>query len=280
MPLNMSRFEQLTSWAAQWNVTISETRETQGSFLGFGICAETPVVLKVSKHPGDEWHSGEVLGAFGGAGTVRVLEFTGGAALLERLDPAKELVEIVRTGNDEEATQILCGVIGQMAHHEAPAHCPTLADWGRGFDRGPFDQIPFNLLREARELYMKLESSQNQTMLLHGDLQHYNVLFDSERGWVAIDPKGVVGELEYELGAIVRNPVESPEFYISSQVIERRLRMLTNALNLDYRRALQWSFAQAVLSAIWDIEDGFEVEGDHHSLQLAREIRSILVSQS
>ena len=43
-------------------------------------------------------------------------------------------------------------------------------------------------------------------MLLHGDLQHYNVLLDKDRGWVAIDPKGVVGELEYEVGALLRNP--------------------------------------------------------------------------
>ena len=32
-----------------------------------------------------------------------------------------------------------------------------------------------------------------------------NVRFDSGRGWLAIDPKGVFGELEYEVGAVVRN---------------------------------------------------------------------------
>jgi streptomycin 6-kinase len=48
-------------------------------------------------------------------------------------------------------------------------------------------------------------------------LHHYNVLFDIESAvWVAIDPKGVVGELEYEVGAIIRNPVENPGLYVSS----------------------------------------------------------------
>jgi streptomycin 6-kinase len=43
--------------------------------------------------------------------------------------------------------------------------------------------------------------------LLHGDLQHYNVLLDRKRGWLAIDPKGVVAEGEFELGAALRNPI-------------------------------------------------------------------------
>ena len=272
----MSRFEQLTSLSVEWNVTIAETRETESSFLAFGTRADAPVVLKISKRAGDEWHSGDILRAFAGEGTVRVLQSTGGAVMLERLVPATELVELVRSGNDEEATKVLADVIARMAHHEAPPGCPTVADWGRGFDHGPFDQISSNLFQDAHKLYKDLESSQGPTMLLHGDLHHYNVLFDSGRGWVAIDPKGVVGELEYELGAMIRNPVESPELYISSEVAERRLRVLTTALDLNYRRALQWSFVQAVLSAIWDIEDGFVVTPDHASLRLAKTISPIL----
>ena len=96
-------------------------------------------------------------------------------------------------------------------------------------------------------------------MLLHGDLHHYNVLFDNERGWVAIDPKGVVGELEYEIGAILRNPVELPELFADPAVVERRLKTLTGLLSLNYTRALIWSFAQAILSAIWGVEDGYPI---------------------
>jgi streptomycin 6-kinase len=51
-------------------------------------------------------------------------------------------------------------------------------------------------------------SSQRYRRLLHGDLHHGNVLHDSERGWVAIDPKGVLGEPEYEIGVALRNPIE------------------------------------------------------------------------
>jgi streptomycin 6-kinase len=277
-----SAFEQLASRAHHWNVAIHHIRETTGSVLGFGAFGagqETRVVLKISKQPGDEWHAGDVLRAFDGDGTVRVYESDAGAVLLERLDPGKELVELVRQDNDEAATEILAQVMQQMAHHAPPAHCPTVLDWARGFDRylqSGDNQISRLLVNEAGELYRSLAGSQQRTMLLHGDLQHYNVLFDSRRGWVAIDPKGVVGELEYEIGAIVRNPVEQPDFFTSPTIIERRLRALTNALDLDYRRALEWSFAEAVLSAIWEVEDGYSVGPNNPALKLAHTIRPLL----
>jgi len=270
--------EQLSSKAAAWNVAIAEIRETEGSVLGFGLSNGNRVVLKVSSLS-DEKNSGTVLEAFQGAGIVRVHKSDHGAVLLERLDPATELVELVRSGRDDEATHILASTIGLMANHEPPPGCPTLFDWARAFDRyigehsgGP---ISLQLVREAESVYRNLALSQRQTMLLHGDLHHYNVLFDSSRGWIAIDPKGVVGELEYELGTIIRNPVELPDFYISRAIVERRLKQLTDALRLDYDRALRWSFAQAVLSAIWGLEDGFTVTADHPSLRLAEVIKMI-----
>jgi streptomycin 6-kinase len=97
-----------------------------------------------------------------------------------------------------------------------------------------------------------------------------------KRGWVAIDPKGVVGELEYEIGAILRNPVEQPDLFASTSTIERRLSRLASMLHLNYERALAWAFAQAVLSAIWDVEDGYRVEAEHHALRLARTIKPLL----
>jgi streptomycin 6-kinase len=264
--------DRLRAKAAEWNVTLEEIRETATSLLGFGVRGDARVVLKVTKQECDESHSGKVLRAFAGDGTVRIYESETGAVLLERLEPGEDLVSLVKRGEDEAATHILAQVMAKLAHHEAPAECPAVGDWGRGFDRylSSGDQrIPRDLVHEAIELFQDLVSTQCTTMLLHGDLQHYNVLFDRHRGWVAVDPKGVVGELEYEIGAILRNPVELHEYYSTPEIIHRRLRTLTDALSLNYSRALKWSFAQAVLSAIWDIEDGYPVDPDHPSLLLA-----------
>lgn len=244
--------------ATDWNVIIEETLETATSLIGFGVRAGVRVVLKITRKSGDESHSGKVLRAFAGDGAVRVYESETDAVLLERLEPGGHLVDLVKRGEDEEATRILANVIAKLAYHDAPAECPTVADWGRGFDRyleSGNKEIPRESVLEARNIYQELTSSQRTTMLLHGDLQHYNVLFDNERGWVAIDPKGVVGELEYEVGALLRNPVELPELYTNQTIFNRRLEILTDLLHLDHSRALNWARAQSVLSRIWDIED-------------------------
>lgn len=274
-----SLLDRLKARAQQWDVAIENTFETETSVLAFGERKSSRVVLKIIKHFLDEWHSGNILRAFEGEGMVRVYESDAGAVLLERLDPGDELVKLVRDGNDERATEILAHVINQLANHAAPEGCATVFDWACGFDRylDTADmQLPASLVHKAHDGYQRLAKSSSRTMLLHGDLHHYNVLFDSNRGWVAIDPKGVVGELEYEVGAILRNPTEQPDFFASRNVIERRLRILTDALHLDYGRTLQWSFAQAVLSAIWDVEDGYPVASTHPGLSLARTIEPML----
>jgi streptomycin 6-kinase len=272
--------ERLHTKAAAWNVTLDETRETATSLLGFGVRAGQRVVLKLTKAR-DEAYAGNVLRAFDGHGAVRIYEAATGAVLLEQLEPGEQLVSLVRRGEDDEATKILAQVIEKLANHAAPDECPTVADWGRGFDRyiaSSAQHIPGDLVRKAQLIYHQLTQSQRTTMLLHGDLQHYNVLFDRERGWTAIDPKGIVGELEYEAGALLRNPIEQPDLFTNRATIQRRLEILTDRLSMDHSRARQWSFAQAVLSAIWDVEDGYPVEPNHPALLLANTLSEMLAN--
>ena len=272
--------DQLHAKAAQWNVKLEETLKTATSLLGFGVRDRERVVLKLITGAKDEQHSGKVLRAFGGSGAVRVLEDEPGAVLLERLEPGEQLVDLVTCGYDDNATKVLAGVIEKLANHKPPEVCPYVADWGRGFDRylARADEQPISheLVREAQLVYHEMDSTQERMMLLHGDLQHYNVLYDYRHGWVAIDPKGVVGELEYEVGALLRNPIEQPEFFSSRDVVERRLKILTSLLPLDHSRTLKWAFAQAVLSAIWGVEDGHEVQPNNPALQLANTLRSMI----
>jgi streptomycin 6-kinase len=265
--------------AREWRLEIAQSFETETSVISYVSRDGQSLVLKVVKQQCDEWNAGEVLNAFDGHGVVRVYEHTGGAMLLERLQPGTSLVNLALDGRDEEATDILAGVIKTMSAREVPDDCPTVAMWGKGFDRYLVNEgkkIPRPLVESARQVFTKLVSSQRQPRLLHGDLHHHNVLSDANRGWVAIDPKGVIGETEYEIGAALRNPIAHPELFLSPPVIERRLNQFTKHLALDYERTLAWTFAQAVLSAIWEIEDGSEVSETNSALKLARIIQPML----
>lgn len=287
--MNAAPLDRLGGHARAWRVKVEDVFETETSVIAFGTRDVTAtenqaVVLKVVKQPGDEWCSGPVLAAFDGHGVARVYEHEPGAVLLERLKPGNSLVDLTLNGRDEEATDILADVIQQMTANAATpglemSGTATVADWAKGFDNyiatGDV-RIPRDLVEAGQRVFKNLCASEQRPRLLHGDLQHYNVLFDSERGWMAIDPKGVVGETEYEIGAFVRNPVAQPELFLSHATVERRLKQFTNRLNLDYERALGWAFAQAVLSAIWSIEDGFSVDATNPALRLAEITRPML----
>ena len=227
--------------------------------LAFGSRHGQPVVLKVIKHGGDEWDSGEILRAFEGSGVVRVYESVPGGMLLERAVPGESLVRLATSGRDGEATAILANVIKQMPATAASSRCPTVHDWANGFTgylQSGDEQISRDLVQDAHATFVELANSQRDVRLLHGDLHHDNVLRDVKRGWLAIDPKGVVAEVEYECGAVLRNPVEDPDLFTSPGVIDDRVAVFARMLGANPHRILRWAYAQAVLSAIWDIEDG------------------------
>jgi streptomycin 6-kinase len=272
-PISTHLLDRINHCARVWRLEIEDTFETETSAIAFVSRGGQALVLKLVKREGDEWYAGEVLEAFDGRGVVRVYEYDGGAMLIERLQPGHSLVEMVLSGKDEEATEVLAGVTQQHSPREIPTRCPAVQDWGRGFDRYSAtgdNQIPTELVESGKSVFFDLSASQRNPRLLHGDLQHYNVLFDAERGWLAIDPKGVVGEAEYEVGALLRNPVERPQLFLSTSTIEKRLRQFETQLNLNYERMLAWAFAQAVLSAIWSIEDSYQVDVMNPAMRLAQ----------
>jgi len=259
--------------ARAWRVTIERTLATDTSVIVHGRHGSQPVVLKVVKEPGDEWRCGEIAATFGGRGVVQVYDHAEGAALFERLDPGEPLAELTKNGRDEEATDILAMLLGRMSPLDPPDWCPTVERWGEAFARHAAtgnERVPRDLVEPARRIYSDLCSTQRNPALLHGDLHHYNVLSDRARGWCAVDPKGVVGELEYEIGAALRNPIDRPDLYAKLGVVERRLDQFGLVLGIDVGRARGWCFAQAVLAAIWSVEDGEAAATTEAVLELAR----------
>jgi streptomycin 6-kinase len=101
------------------------------------------------------------------------------------------VVDLVLNGRDEEATEILADVIQQMSARassmsplELPQAWATVHDWAKRFERyidSGDDHIPMGLVNAGQRVYLSLCESQSQPRLLHGDLEHYNVVFDSDR---------------------------------------------------------------------------------------------------
>ncbi len=219
-------------------------------------------VLKLS-FPGDKEFRTEAaaLRLFDGRGICRLLELDldRGAMLLERLQPGTCLTTVE---DDEEATAIAATVMRKLRRPAPSEHdFPLVADWARGFERlrnrfgGGTGPMPADLVERAESLFAELLSSQGDPMLLHGDLHHENILKAEREPWLAIDPKGVVGEVAYETAALLHNPVGALDAPDPKGLLERRLDVLSAELGLDRARIRAWGVAQAVLAAYWSLED-------------------------
>ena len=225
-----------------------------------------PAVLKLS-FPGEKEFRTEAaaLAGFGGRGVCRLLELDldRGAMLLERLRPGGPLTGLK---DDEEATAVAAGVMKKLWRPAPPDHAfPTVSDWSRGFERlrrrfgGGTGPMPEKLVEAAETLFAELGASEGEPLLLHGDLHQENILSARREPWLAIDPKGVVGEAAYDTAALLHNPVGALDAPDPKGLLERRLAVLSGELGLDRARVRAWGLAQAVLAAYWGLEDGGRV---------------------
>ncbi len=265
----------LDPWLARWRLTLEGRPPLPGGrepYPGAGEVAfvrrgPTQLVLKLLPAGGDEANSAAVLRHWGGAGAVQPVESAPGAVLLERLLPGEDLTGLVHAGRDDEATGILCDVMAALIRPPPPdLPLRRVKDWGRGFERNRAAALavgmPAELIDAGASLFHALGASQAAPIVLHGDLQHYNVLRDAERGWLAIDPKGILGEPAYEVGAMLRNPTHDPDLFADAKIIARRIDLMAERLGHERERLLGWGFSQWILSILWAIEDGLPYAPD------------------
>lgn len=221
--------------------------------------AGEPAFLKALSPASDEADAASALRHFDGQGAVRVLAEAERAVLLERAIPGTPLTDLVAAGRDDEATGIVADTILALHQGDPPDNFPTLERWGDGFrrqrERGPHRHLPPAMLDRADAAWRALATSQGRRLLLHGDLHHDNLLL-SERGWLVIDPKGIVGEAAFEAVMLLRNPIRLWPYPADAARMSRRVAILSERLSLDRERILGWAFALMVLGACWSIEDG------------------------
>lgn len=181
-----------------------------------------------------------------------------GALLLERIIPGVSL-ETLFPYDDEKAAVQVVEVMQSLHAVPVPLHSqiPTIEQWLQALTT---DHTSLqHHLPKARKLAHELLKTQRKPVLLHGDLHHDNILLSSHDEWLAIDPRGVIGEPDYEVGAFIRNPM--PELLQHSdvkEIVARRLKVFSDLLQVDKERLKQWSYVQAVLAACWALEDGVD----------------------
>ncbi len=255
----------LAGAARRWDLSLGEPFLLSYNYVCAATRADgTPAVLKIGVPNREILSEMTALRLFAGEGACRLLEaddenFT---YLIERLYPGDMLVTLK---DDEARTHIACQVMTRL-WRPAPPELPfiPLTSWFGELDKlrpaygggtGPF---PRWLVERVEALLPDFLHPSNPQMLIHGDFHHFNILSAarSELGWLAIDPKGVVGPVGYEVGPLLINPWDDLlKINDVLAVTERRLAILSEHLRLPRAELRDWGLCHCLLSAWWDTDD-------------------------
>lgn len=228
-----------------------------------GLQADTPIILKLGYDNEALAKEALTLQCFAKWGGVNMMTEIStaydGYLLLSRLVPGTSLKSYF-PDKEAETVKIICAVIEKLHMAKIPKHhnFPHINNWLSILDKKL--PLPFRYLQKARKLRDRLLQNAGPDILLHGDLHHYNILQNGET-WVAIDPKGVIGETAYEVAAFIRNPI--PDLLIqqnATEIIQNRITTFSNILNISTTRIAYWCFVQTILAWAWALEDGCDTE--------------------
>lgn len=216
-----------------------------------------PAMLKVARIP-DEQAGYRLMTWWDGQGAAKVFAASESALLMERATGTSDLARMAWSGQDEEACRILCDTVARL-HAPRRDPLPELHPLEAWF------QPLFQLAREhaalapAAETARQLLAAPYAVGPLHGDLHHENVLDFGERGWLAIDPHGLIGERTFDYANIFTNPdLSDPNRPLATLPgrLEARLAVVIGATGIEPARLLSWVVAWTGLSAAWFIGDG------------------------
>lgn len=208
--------------AEQWGFV--PTEELPGGYCSH-VYANLTHVLKVPFR-GEEMTTGRLAAErMSGQGGVHVLrsDVATGALLMERL--GGDLSE--STLEEEARIDVFISLARQLRN------LPTEGLWEIE------DYFPESELRN------KLLASTNERCFLHGDLHHYNILRGS-KDWLAIDPKGLVGDPAIEGAAFLGNPAgRLQDIDDLTGLLRLRITRISEGLELDPWRVWAWGKVRA-----------------------------------
>lgn len=204
-----------------------------------------------------QWYEGD--------GAATVFDVHGDVIFMEWLDGVT-LGEPARNGRDTEAIQALAGVVASL--HRPRGDIPEGLQPLRQRFAALFDADMRAWPHTARDLYaratgiaLKLFDKPMAEVPLHGDLHHDNIL-SSDRGWLAIDPKGLIGDPHYELANAFRNPHGALKLASDPKRISAMADIFAARLGLNRKRLLGFAAAHSGLSACWDLAAGNSITTD------------------
>ena len=202
-----------------------------------------------------------------GQGAALVLACDDDALLLERAQEEPSLTQLACNGCDDKASLIICNTVAAL-HAPRPTSPPSLVGLDHWFEAlQPAADSYGGILRVSATLASKLLAAPRDIGPLHGDIHHGNILNFGVRGWLAIDPKGLLGERAFDYA----NMFSSPNITVAKSTgrLARQLALVASTSGLEAQRLLAWVVAWSGLSAVFLLYDGLSPENAFGTAELA-----------
>ncbi|MFI2612416.1 aminoglycoside phosphotransferase family protein [Kitasatospora sp. NPDC018619] len=239
---------------AAWNLTLERVLDPGGSLsLVAYVHREdlSPAVLKVGLPTPETAQEHAALRHWAGRGAVLLLDAAPaeGVLLLERLHGGIPLRSLAEPKAMLEATSLLHRLWTALPEgHPFPGTAERIAVAARLAEHPhPAAAGARQLVAEALDTARGLARSAGESLLLHGDFHHGNVLAADRAPWLAIDPRPLAGERAFDLARLALDRADtlfgSPG---APAALRRRLGRLSEALEVDPDRLRGWTLFRAV----------------------------------
>ena len=227
------------------------------NYIASGYQNDKPIILKMGMNSNDLTKEVSCLKAFPKHAVADVIAHDDNMSIIQRAVPGITLKDHF-PNNDIDATKILCASIKELHKASIPEshNFYHLSELFRTLDQKL--DIPDEILTRAKHLRDDLLKSTTKEVLLHGDLHQDNILKNGDI-WLAIDPKGFIGDPAFEPAAYLCNPI--PELLQENQpreMIEKRINICSAELDIDSQRITDWLYAKSVLCWAWSLADNLD----------------------
>lgn len=239
-----------------WAIKVQEPFPAgEFNFVAPALRDDERTVLKISP-PFDTIEilgEAEYLRSRDGRGAVKLLAENADrrAILIEHALPGKNLTDCFEDNKPKAvkpAVEVLHSILRPPP--SARINVTMLDKWFAGLERFSATDFPTSYSMKALRIHEKLAGQPNRTYYLHGDFHPGNIVSATREPFLAIDPKGVIGHIGYEIAVFLNNFHwwQEGEPDIEAR-LEKAIRQFSESFDIDPVQLRQWAFAQMVLGA-------------------------------
>lgn len=226
---------------------------THGSMLQPVLYAGESAYIKVSFLE-DERHAADILALYNGRSSVRLFAHDSEALLLEGC-PLGIL-------SDEPSDEMACGILCTVACglHQAVDMAPCTPNlltyheryqfFKRACRQGKVSAEVVNISVLCRIYERIIAETEADWCVLHGDLHPGNIL-KGERGWLAIDLKGMWGPLAHDYALALCTPDSKWDVVLDKARMERQAERISALSRIDKNLLFLCASAYAGIVTTW-----------------------------